>query len=225
MYLMMATRPDIAFAVAHVSKFCADPSQEHWLAAKHVMRYLRGTSNLGLRLESPSRTGRATGIVGFSDADWSSDSDDRKSVGAYAFFIGNCLVSWSAKKQAFVATSTMESEYAAASQAAREGIWIWAFLGELTTLTHLRIPGFDKDAPVKIYCDNEAAIRVAKNSEHHKKAKHIDISIHFLRQRGQLGHITMEHIPTERMVADFLTKPLPADKFIRCRDAVGLVEC
>lgn len=77
MYLMMATRPDIAFAVSHLSKFCADPSEHHWTAVKRVFRYLKGTSKLGLRLGHKSNR---SGIVGYTDADWASDTDDRKSV-------------------------------------------------------------------------------------------------------------------------------------------------
>lgn len=220
MYLMMASRPDIAFAVSHLSKFCSDPSEKHWLAVKRLLRYLRGTSKLALLL---GVKGRNSGVVGYTDADWASDSEDRKSVGAYLFFVCGSVVSWTAKKQAFVATSTMESEYVAAAQAAKEAIWLREFFGELTSKNpHLKVPGFTHEKPIEIFCDNQAAIRVAKNAEHHKKAKHIDISYQFLRQRVHLGHIRMTHISTKDMVADALTKPLTYDKFINCRDAMNL---
>lgn len=219
MYVMMATRPDIAYAVAHLSKFCNDPSITHWNALKRVLRYLKGTKTLGISLGG--RCSAPEGLVGYTDADWASDSDDRKSVGAYCFMLNHSPISWTAKKQAFVATSTMESEYAAASQAAREGIWLRAFLGELSQCC--TIPGFNKENPVRILCDNQAAIRVAKNPEFHKKAKHIDISIHFLRQRVQLGQIQMDYISTAHMVADFLTKPLAPERFIGCRDGMNII--
>lgn len=146
-------------------------------------------------------------------------------MSAYAFFINGLLVSWAAKKQVFVSTLIMESEYVAAAQAAKEAIWLRFFLSELISKMTITIEGFDKGQPTRILCDNEAAIRVAKNSENHKQAKHIDINYHFLRQRVHLKQIELEYVSTKEMAADFLTKPLTPEKFTKCRDQMGLKAC
>lgn len=124
MYLMLGTRPDIAFAVSHLSRFCADPTNLHWQAVKRLLRYLKGTKDNILWFNGTAAKPKTSeDIYGFSDADWASDSYDRKSVGSYLFYYRGSVVSWASKKQTFVATSTMESEYVSAATACKEGIW------------------------------------------------------------------------------------------------------
>lgn len=131
MYLMLATRPDIAYAVSHLAQFCSNPSIMHWKAVKRLMRYLKATKNDVLWLNGTATRPKDVDVYGYTDADWASDAIDRKSCGAYLYFYRGSLVSWASKKQAFVATSTMEAEYVAASQAAKEGIWMREFVAEL----------------------------------------------------------------------------------------------
>lgn len=229
MYLMLGTRPDLSFAISHLSQFCADPAEKHWTAVKRVFRYLNGTIDHGLWLSPSRQTDFKNRVIvqnsgktleGYTDSDWAS-SHDRKSVGGYEFFFDGCLVSWASRKQTFVATSTMEAEYMAAANATKEAIWLANLTNELNSKARLYLM---PNAPVKIFCDNQAAIRVSKNPEDHKRAKHIDISFHFLRQRVALGQVDLQYISTNEMAADYLTKPLTPQKFLRCRNKSGVFE-
>ena len=120
LYLSIMTRPDITYAVSNVAKFCASPSKQHWTAVKRIMRYLKGTLSLGLLY----RKDGSSDCVGYCDADWAGDMDDRKSTSGYMFQISGAAISWRSKKQPCVALSTAEAEYIALASAAQEAIWM-----------------------------------------------------------------------------------------------------
>ena len=120
LYLAIATRPDIAFAVSNAAKFSAQPAKQHWTAVKRILRYLRGTVNLG-SVFAPHVSG---GIVGYSDADWGGDTNDRKSTSGYLFQVCGAAISWRSKKQTCVALSTAEAEYMALASATQEAVWL-----------------------------------------------------------------------------------------------------
>jgi hypothetical protein len=101
------TRPDIAFSVNKVCQFLHAPTTVHWTAVKRILRYLRGTMALGLRLSRSS----STSVSAFSDADWAGCPDHRRSTGGFAVFLGSNLISWSARKQATVSRSSTKAEY------------------------------------------------------------------------------------------------------------------
>ena len=105
MYLATCTRPDIAFAVGTLARFSSKPNSTHWVAAKRTLRYLRGTSNHGIIFKGDE----SWSCVGYSDADWAGNKDDRKSTSGYLFQIAGGPVSWRSKKQDTVAFSTAES--------------------------------------------------------------------------------------------------------------------
>lgn len=117
MYAAVATRPDIAFAVQHLAQFTSRPSQAHWRAVKHVLRYIKGYTRVGIILEGPDLS-----LIRYSDADWAANLADRRSVSGYLFKLGDGSISWSSKKQATVALSTMEAEYIAIAHAAKEAL-------------------------------------------------------------------------------------------------------
>lgn len=120
-------------------------------------------------------------------------------------------MAWSSKKQTIIAQSTMEAEYVSLSEAAKEAIWLKNFLVELA------IP--EVEARVTLYCDNQAAILISKNPKKHGKAKHIDKRFHLVRDLVKKGEIYLEYIPTHLMLADSLTKPIPAgrlEEYLRC---------
>ena len=123
--LMYLARPDIAYAVRMLARFSSKPNQSHWTAAKRVLRYLRGTVNFGILYRGES------GVLGYSDADWAGDADDRKSTSGYMFLIAGGPVSWKSRKQSTVALSTAYAEYIALSTAVQECMWMQRLLSEL----------------------------------------------------------------------------------------------
>lgn len=208
LYAAMATRPDSAKAVSVVSRFNANPNITHLTAVKRILRYLKGTLNLGLKYQ---RTETGT-LVGYSDADWAGDQDDRRSTTGNIFLLAGGAVSWLSKKQATVALSTAEAEYIALSQATQEGVWLRRVLTEL---------GMETTATV-ILEDNQGAIAIAKNPVDHARTKHIDIRYHYIRECVQNGQIQLKYCCIENMKADILTKPLPRQKFEYLREKIGL---
>jgi hypothetical protein len=137
MYVMVGTRPDLAFAVALVSKFCSNPSTTHWLAVKRIFRYLKGTANYGIEYQAT----RADQLIGYCDSDWGNDNTDRRSIGGYVHLLAGGAISWKSKKQNTVALSSTEAEYMATTQAAKEAIWLRQLLKDLGRLSSHRQSG------------------------------------------------------------------------------------
>jgi histone deacetylase 1/2 len=108
MQYLTLTRPDISFAVNKVCQYLHAPTSIHWGAVKRILRYIRGTSGIGLRV----RRSNSMLVSAFSDADWAGSIDDRRSTGGFAVFLGPNLISWCARKQATVSRSSTEAEYA-----------------------------------------------------------------------------------------------------------------
>jgi hypothetical protein len=121
------TRPDLAFAVNKVCQYLHSPTTTHWTTVKRILRYVKGTSDFGLKItKSPIIV-----LSGFSDADWAGDVDDRRSTGGFAIFYGPNLISWSARKQATISRSSTEAEYKSLANATAEIVWIEALLKAL----------------------------------------------------------------------------------------------
>ena len=179
----------------------ATADESHWKAAKRVLRYLKGTTDLRLTFLKNS----SCDIVGDSDADWSGDLNDRKSTTGYYFkFEGNGgAISWEVKKQATVALSTAEAEYQAMAAAAQEAIYLRALLKDF---------GFPMEKATDIGEDNQSCIKMCHNPVMHKPSKHIDTKLHFIRERVENKEIKIHYVPTEEMTADILTKSLPRVK-------------
>jgi hypothetical protein len=213
MYAMLGTRQDIAFGVSLCSRHLGNPTEEHRTAVKRIMRYLRGTINLELRLQ-----GNIQEPQGFSDADWGGDQGTKRSTGGYVFNFGSGAISWSSKRQPTVALSSCEAEYMAQTQATKEAIWLRRLFEELMAPSNVKL------GATVIYGDNQGAIAMAKNPTQHAKSKHIGIQHHFVRERVALGEIEMKYISTKQQVADGLTKALPKVDFLRFRSALGLID-
>ena len=211
LYISTRTRPDISYAIGSCARFSANPTKGHWTAVKRIMRYLKGTINLGLTYSSiiPNE------LVGFSDADWAGDVNDRKSTSGYVFQICGGAISWRSKKQSCVALSTAEAEYMALASATQEAIWMKQLIGDLMT----EVP----NNPVRIYEDNQSTICIARNHQYHGRSKHIDIKFHFTRDQVTCGNIELVYCKSEDMIADLFTKPLCGPQFKRLRSQLGLV--
>ena len=210
LYLSMRTRPDITFAVCNVAKFASKPTLSHWLAVKRIFRYLKGTTNFGIMY---NRHNGSDDCIGYSDADWAGDRNDRKSTSGYCFYVDNKLVSWRTSKQSCVALSTAEAEYVALSCASQEAVWLNCLLKDLRC---------SENDSVKIYEDNQSAICIARNPKDHSKTKHIDIKYHYIRDLVMKNLVNLVYCPTEDMIADIFTKGLPSYRFIKLRTMLGV---
>jgi len=211
MYLAIATRPDIAYAVGVLGRYSSNPGLEHWKAVKHLFRYIKGTKDFRLVLGPSKDSGEL--FTTYSDADYGGCKSTGRSTGAYIVKVGAGVVSWSSKLQPFVTGSTAEAEYIAAYFAGLELMFLRNFLEEL---------GYSIPGASTLYVDNQPAIAVAKNPEHHGKMKHIRVKYFWLRERVEEGEIRVVHCPTAQMPADLLTKPLGRLKVENCLKLLGL---
>ncbi|XP_076949068.1 uncharacterized protein LOC143621587 [Bidens hawaiensis] len=183
---LTVTRPDISFSVSVLSQFMAEPCTSHWDAALRVLRYLKATPGLGILYSNQGhcRVGAFTEegdgrISGFSDADWAGCPISRRSTTGYCVFVGGNLVSWKSKKQHTVSRSSAESEYRAMADVTSEMTWIRRLLIELGVVS--------KDL-MRLYCDNQSAIYIAKNQVFHERTKHIEVDCHLIRDRQRDSH-------------------------------------
>ena len=212
MYIMISMRLDLTAAISIISQFSANPSQTHLQAAKRVLRYLKGSGDLKLHLGTGEKQNQSIELIGYSDANWAGDIETRRSTSGYVFYVTGGAVSWGSKKQATVALSSTEAEYMALTEAAKEATWLRRLFDEL---------GFQQKSTI-IHEDNQSCIALAKNPVHHARSKHIDIQHHFIRDKVNSEEIKLVYTPTEEMVADVMTKALPAPKFSKCREKMGL---
>jgi hypothetical protein len=210
MYLVN-TRPDICFAFNTLSQFMVEPRQVHWVATKHVLRYLRGTIGFGLRYVR----GDGVRLHGYSDLDWAGSAVDRKSTSGGCVSLGSTMVSWFNRKQTSVALSSTEAEYMAASLASCEAIWLHKLLAGLFGQVL---------EPTVIYCDNQSCVKLSENSVFHDRSKHIEIIYHFIRDRVQKGVVKLQYISIDEQIANILTKLPVKGKFFYFRDTLGVVE-
>lgn len=218
MYVMLGTHPDLAFAVGALSKHAACPGKEHWTALMRVYRYLRGTTDRALVFDGSGSCPEGGALVGYTDADWASDVNDRRSVSGYVFLLSNAAISWQSKKQTSVAQSSTEAEYVALASATKEALWLRTFLSEIYGTT------FDAsgDSGTLLLIDNQSAMSLAKNSTFHDRTKHITVCHHFIRDEIEEQRIRVEYVPTGDQVADVLTKALAREKHERFSAAMGL---
>jgi hypothetical protein len=203
MYLCTQTRPDIAFAMSILSRFLQNPSPQHIVAAKRVLRYLAGTKFIGIVYGRPTSTLDATSLLlhGYSDSNHGLDHEKRLSTSAYIFYLAGGPISWSAKRQKALALSTTDAEYYGMCNAAREAAWL------RTLFSCLGYSGDDAKC-VQIMGDNTSAIALAENPEFHARTKHIELQWHYVRDQQTRRLIDLQYIPTKEMVADGMTKPL-----------------
>lgn len=208
MYLT-ATRPDLMFVVCLISRFMEKPTQLHLQAAKRILRYLRGTIELGIQYKK----GVEEKLFAFTDSDYAGDLDDRKSTSGYVFMLGSRAVSWSSKKQPVVTLSTTEVEFIVAASCACQAIWVRRILEKL---------GQTQEKCTVIFCDNSSTIKLSKNHVMHGRSKHIDVRFHFLRDLTKDGAIRLMHYSSEDQVADIMTKPLKLENFSKVERQLGL---
>ncbi|KAG7549162.1 Retrotransposon Copia-like N-terminal [Arabidopsis thaliana x Arabidopsis arenosa] len=206
---LTVTRPDICFAVNKLSQYVNAPRQPHLNAAHRILRYLKNDPGQGVFYSANS----TLTLRGFADADWSNCPETSRSISGYCVFLGDSLISWKSKKQDIVSRSSAEAEYRSMANATCELIWLNSMLEDL------HVPLADT---IVLYCDNEAALHIAKNSVYHERTKHFERDIHVVRERVAMGFLKTLHINTEHQLADILTKPLTALQFNYLLSKMGL---
>lgn len=208
MYLTV-TRPDLMFVVCLISRFMADPKEEHMMIAKRVLRYLRGTLDYGIFYEIFS----VMQLLGFTDSDYARDVNDRKSTSGYVFLMNGAAICWSSRNQAIVTLSSTEAEYVAATSAACHSVWLKGILQELN------VAGCEC---IDIMCDNSSAIKLSKNPVMHRRTKHIDVRYHYLRNLTNEGAMRLLYCGTSEQIADIMTKPIKLDQFEKLSKMLGV---
>jgi hypothetical protein len=210
LHLSNCTRPDITLAVNKLSAYMSCATLLHMQTALGVLRYLSGTSGLGL-LYGPIVVG-VDAVVGFGDSDFAGCVDTRRSTNGFVLPLYGTAVSWKSAKQQTIALSTMDAEFKASGAVICEALWLTKLLPELGIPVR----------PMLIYSDSQCALAALKNPGGSGRAKHIDVLHHFARERVQRGDVRIEYLPTDRMVADIMTKALPKVKFEWCRKHMGM---
>jgi histone deacetylase 1/2 len=204
------TRPDISFVVNKVCQYLSQPTDAHWEAVKRILRYVKGTLQVGLQIRrSPSSI-----ISIFTDADWAGCVDDRRSTSGFAVFVGSNIISWSSKKQPTVSRSSTEAEYKALANGAAEALWVDSLLREL---------GVTQQRPSILWCDNLGATYLTANPVFHARMKHIEVDFHFVRERVAAGLLDVRFISTNDQLADVFTKPATRQMLDRFKNNLNLV--
>ncbi|XP_017542544.1 uncharacterized mitochondrial protein AtMg00810-like isoform X1 [Pygocentrus nattereri] len=198
-YIMTCTRPDLSWIVSKLSQHLAGPKQQHWTAAKHLLRYLKGTMGQELNYR---KCEKSLQLEGYRDADWAADKNDRRSTTGYCFSLTEtgAVISWKSRKQPTVALSSCEAEDMALAAATQESMYVVQLLKGMD--------GSNQHLQVNIYEDNQGAMALSKNPVCRQRSKHVDIKYHFVRFAHTEGKINVVYCLTADLVADVLTKPV-----------------
>lgn len=216
MYLSVTCRPDIAYCASYLSQFNSAHDKTHWVAAKRVLRYLKGTMDYGLEYHKTKEP-----LKCFVDADWGNDVNDRKSFSGFIFKMSGAAIHWESRKQKVVSRSSTEAEYISLSDGSREAVFLYNFAKDLLSkmsICKILIPANG----LKFFCDNNSAIALANNDLSNKRTKHIHIRYHYVKDQIVNGLINLNYLSTNEMLADFLTKSVSKEKHMFCCKGIGL---
>ncbi|KAL0461229.1 UNVERIFIED_CONTAM: Retrovirus-related Pol polyprotein from transposon RE2 [Sesamum latifolium] len=205
------TRPDISHATQQLSQFLQTPCKQHWDAAVHLAKYLKGTAQKGLFFPSNTKLN----LQAYCDVDWASCPDSRRSLTGYCIFLGPALISWKIKKQNTVSRSTTEAEYRTMGSTACELSWISSLLQDLHISVH---------NPIPFLCDNRAALHIVSNPVFYERTKHLEIDCHLVRDHYMSGLLTPSSVPSKEQLADVFTKPLIGPLFHSLISKLGLID-
>jgi len=198
LWLARGTRPDISYAVSYLSQFCNCYGEEHFTAARRVLKYLIATKEKKLILPVIKHKKMVMDV--YSDSDWAGEKTDRKSVSGTVIFLNGAPVTWTSKKQSIVATSSTEAEYIAASESVKDMLYTHNLLKEFITIA----------TPITMHIDNTGAINLSEKNLNNQRTKHIDIRYHHIRDWVQSKVVKIEKVRSIDNIADLFTKPLPA---------------
>ncbi|POM75160.1 Polyprotein [Phytophthora palmivora] len=191
LYIKTCTKPDIVYVVTQLSRFLENPGLQHWCTAIRVLRYLKTTREHGKDGKNGFK------IEAFTDADWGSNIDDRRSVSGIMIMIGNAPVVFTSKFQRTFALSSTEAEYMALRLCVQEVLWLRVMLKDM---------GIPQEGATQIWEDNQGAIALAKNAGYNSRTKHVDIKHHFTRENVERGTVKVDYVDTKHQLAYLLTK-------------------
>ncbi|KAJ7559626.1 hypothetical protein O6H91_04G094100 [Diphasiastrum complanatum] len=209
MYLTICTRLDLAFFVYSLSQFSSNLGMTHWLMAKRILQYLKGTQNKGLTYKAE----KELKLQHYSDASWASCKDDSKSVTSGCSIACGAAINWICKKQTLVAQFSCEVEYVAASKVVNEVIWLQMMLEAI---------GIRHREPCTMMMDSQRAIYLAQDPVFHSKTKHIPLKYHHIRDLISKGELSVKFIRSNKMIANLLTKPLDKPLFTKHSKSMGI---
>ncbi|KAJ9561641.1 hypothetical protein OSB04_006801 [Centaurea solstitialis] len=212
MYAMLCTRPDVAYSESVTSRYQQNPGEAHWVAVKNILKYLRRTKEMFLVFGGSEDE---ISVIGYTDASFQTDRDDFRSQSGYVFTLNGGAISWKSSKQDTIADFTTEAEYIAASDAAKEAVWLGNFITDLRVVASI-------SRSVDIYCDNSGAVAQAKEPREHHKSRHVLRKFHLIREIIGRGDVRICKIPTDDNVADPLTKPLARVKHETHASSIGM---
>ncbi|KAL0412075.1 UNVERIFIED_CONTAM: Retrovirus-related Pol polyprotein from transposon TNT 1-94 [Sesamum latifolium] len=219
MYLANKTRPDIAFSVNLLARYSSTPTKRHWNGVKHILCYLRGTSDMGLYFKRHEDV-KATNLVGYSDAGYLSDPHKAISQSGYVFMYGGTAISWRSTKQTLVATSSNHAELIALYEAGRECVWFRSltyYVRESCGLESI------EKSPTVIYEDDAACIAQIKDGYiKGDRTKHISSKIFSTHELQVEGKVDVTQIPSSQNLADLFTKALPTKVFKQLVHKIGM---
>jgi hypothetical protein len=213
LYLWKCCRPDITFAINRLGRYASNPGEAHFKEMIHLLKYLKGTSDLGLtyyRDYKPDFHVSSTSIkgkkkfdllrpLGYADADWAADQSNRRSCSGFCITWMGAAVLYGCSVQQCVALSTTEAEIIALSRATQEVV------SARKVMADLDVP--DED-PTFLFCDNRGAIALTRNNRFHKRTKHIDLRYFYCRDKEKDSTIRTTKVPTAHNLSDGMTKGL-----------------
>ena len=209
-WVALISRPDIIFATHYAAKWVNRPSEKLWVLLMRIVAYLDSTSHIGLCYKRGINTGEAR-LSGYVDASFLGEGSKSR----YGFFFqwNGCLVAWISQNTSRLVLSSTEAECNGLVQFGKENMW--------ERELHESLNIYEIRRPTWVSHDNQSAIKLTEGIKvQNKRSKHFGLEFDWLREHVALGEMKLSYCDTDNMLADVLTKALPAGKFAMCRDLI-----